>query len=212
VMSRTRLSRVVLAAAESGPRNVLLARRAKQRGAAQKIRELAALCRFLRKRNPRSVLEIGTLRGATLWTWSTLASPDALLIAVDLNEPSSPLAVRDTQRVEFVKGDSHRPETRERVERILDGRRLDLLFIDGDHTYDGVRQDFEMYAPLVGEGGSVVFHDILRHSDPEDSEVHRFWEELESRYETRELVDPGDLKRGHPWGGLGVLVMPQDHV
>jgi hypothetical protein len=31
---------------------------------------------------------------------------------------------------------------------------VDFLFIDGDHTYEGVKKDFEMYSPLVRREGS----------------------------------------------------------
>jgi hypothetical protein len=41
------------------------------------------------------------------------------------------------------------------------------LFIDGDHTYEGVRRDFEMYSPLVRKGGIIAFHDI--YPGPEES-------------------------------------------
>jgi predicted O-methyltransferase YrrM len=38
---------------------------------------------------------------------------------------------------------------------------LDVLFIDGDHTYDGVKADYQMYRPLVRKGGLIAFHDIV---------------------------------------------------
>ena len=34
---------------------------------------------------------------------------------------------------------------------------LDLLFIDGDHSYEGVRQDYKMYSKLVRDGGLIAF-------------------------------------------------------
>lgn len=37
---------------------------------------------------------------------------------------------------------------------------LDLLFIDGDHSYEGVKADWEAYKDLLHEGSTVVFHDI----------------------------------------------------
>jgi len=40
-------------------------------------------------------------------------------------------------------------------------KRGDFLFIDGDHTYEGVEGDFEMYSPLVRRGGIIAFHDIV---------------------------------------------------
>ena len=41
----------------------------------------------------------------------------------------------------------------------LAGERINLLIIDGDHTYDGVKFDFETYAPLLAAGGYVIFDD-----------------------------------------------------
>ncbi len=37
--------------------------------------------------------------------------------------------------------------------------RVDLLFIDGDHSYEGVRTDWRTYAPLLAPGATIVFHD-----------------------------------------------------
>ena len=34
-----------------------------------------------------------------------------------------------------------------------------LLFIDGDHSYEGVRADFEAWSPRVAPGGVIAFHD-----------------------------------------------------
>ena len=34
-----------------------------------------------------------------------------------------------------------------------------FIFIDADHTYDGVNNDFETWAPLLEEGGELAFHD-----------------------------------------------------
>lgn len=36
---------------------------------------------------------------------------------------------------------------------------IDVLFIDGDHTYEGVKDDWENFSPFVKKGGWVVFHD-----------------------------------------------------
>ncbi len=38
---------------------------------------------------------------------------------------------------------------------------IDLLFIDGDHSYDGVKRDWELFSPHVSAFGVVVFHDTL---------------------------------------------------
>lgn len=71
---------------------------------------------------------------------------------------------------------------------------IDLLHIDGFHTYDAVKADFEGWIDKVASGGIILFHDIMvRHGD---FGVWKFWEELKEDYETFEF------KHGY---GLGVL-------
>ncbi len=37
---------------------------------------------------------------------------------------------------------------------------IDALFIDGDHAYKAVLQDWLLYSPLVRPGGIIAFHDV----------------------------------------------------
>jgi predicted O-methyltransferase YrrM len=39
-------------------------------------------------------------------------------------------------------------------------KRIDLLFIDGDHSYEGVKEDVEAWFPKLNEKAVVIFHDI----------------------------------------------------
>lgn len=38
-------------------------------------------------------------------------------------------------------------------------KQFDLIFIDGDHTYEAVKQDFSQWFPLLQSGGVIAFHD-----------------------------------------------------
>ncbi len=89
----------------------------------------------------------------------------------------------------LLRKDSHNQETLEEVKNILSGNQLDFLFIDGDHTYEGVKKDFEMYSPLVRKGGIIAFHDIIN-KDPlrKDIEVPKFWSVLKNRYRINEII------------------------
>ncbi len=42
---------------------------------------------------------------------------------------------------------------------VLQDIKIDVLFIDGDHTYEGVKKDFELYSNLLSENGIIVIHD-----------------------------------------------------
>jgi hypothetical protein len=53
--------------------------------------------------------------------------------------------------------------------------------MDGDHSYDAARADFEMYCDLVSDGGIIAIHDI--HSPKWENGVVKLWEELTTEYE-----------------------------
>jgi predicted O-methyltransferase YrrM len=61
---------------------------------------------------------------------------------------------------------------------------IDLIFIDGDHSYEGVKADWEGFRPFVKQFGLVIFHDTTWELKPdprwyrEDMGVPRFVEEL----------------------------------
>lgn len=174
------------------------------------IGELAGLVADLK---PSTVLEIGTAAGGTLFLFSRLAAPDACIISVDLPMGMFgggyylwriPLyrSFRDHgQRLSLLRVDSHSRDTFERIVKLLDGRKLDFLFIDGDHTYEGAKRDFEMYSRLVGKGGAVAFHDIVEHPADTGCGVHRFWREIKTGFPHRELI----ADKGQKWAGIGVI-------
>ena len=171
--------------------------------------ELMELGRVIAAAKPVRALEIGTARGGTLFVLCRLAASDATVISLDLRHGAfgggySPLRMplyrrfaSPGQSLHLIRADSHDMDTLERVRKILGPEPLDYLFIDADHTYEGVKRDFEMYSPLVRKGGTVVFHDIVQ--DESGCEVPRFWSEIKDQYLSREIIDAEENF------GIGVL-------
>lgn len=191
-------------------------------GAAQKREELQGLVELVCEYRPAVVIEIGTLRGGTLRAWCECATDDALIVSVDLpggewgggyreqDIPRLKGMARPEQHLVLLRSDSHLAATRRRVSEILAGRKADLLFIDGDHSLAGVRQDFRDYSKLVARGGLIAFHDIAHHPEVPGCEVDKLWKRLKGKYmQTWEFVHDGDNARGYgSWGGIGVIVWP----
>lgn len=42
---------------------------------------------------------------------------------------------------------------------VLQDIKIDLLFIDGDHSYEGVKKDFELYSTILSDNGIIIIHD-----------------------------------------------------
>jgi hypothetical protein len=42
---------------------------------------------------------------------------------------------------------------------VLQDIKIDVLFIDGDHSYEGVKLDFELYSKLISQKGIIIIHD-----------------------------------------------------
>lgn len=107
------------------------------------------------------IVEIGTRRNRQKAFYKELFN--AIHIGID---KSVAFATPD------ILGDSHDKKTLEALKALLNEMPINLLFIDGDHTYGGVKKDYEMYAPLVEN--IIALHDI---SSPKHG-VWMFWDEL----------------------------------
>ncbi len=163
--------------------------------------EILSLLKILEKRNLKTVLEIGTASGGTMFLFSRVASNNATLISLDNNYSWRKMFIKSFvtkgQNMILVEMSSHQILAKNRIKHILKGKKLDFLFIDGDHSYNGVKDDFGMYSSFVKQGGIIAFHDILL----EDT-VGKFYREIKNNFKHSEIVDrsiKGNKK------GIGVL-------
>lgn len=164
------------------------------------------------KIRPRAVIEIGTAKGGTLFLLTRITSNDGVIVSVDLPKSKSngyplykiPLFksfASSRQKMHLIRADSHQIQTAQMVKDKLPEKQADILFIDGDHTYAGVKKDFELYAPLVHKGGIIALHDIVIHPPEKGCDVHSLWEEVKKNYRYKEIITDINQKGF----GIGVL-------
>jgi cephalosporin hydroxylase len=208
--------RVAATALRNGPGPLLLARRAiRDFGAIQRTWELQSLVGEVRRLAPRVVVEIGTHRGGTLVCWAAVAAPGAHIVSIDLpTEEWTGMGARDEdvarvrrhlrpgQTLTAIRGDSHALSTRARLDDALRGAPVDFLWIDGDHSFEGVKQDFEMYAELVRADGLVAFHDVRASAFWPSNGSPVFWDQIKVRYHAHEYV-----AEPRPGSGMGIGVI-----
>lgn len=160
----------------------------------QVVSEWKEFLGILRDINTKWVLEIGTFRGQSAIGLSKVAEK---VITVDFHHRKFAIPKNCT----FLVADSTEDSTVDKIRSMLDGDLLDALFIDGAHTYKGVKNDFEKFAPLVRDGGVIGLHDIVdspRHRR-KGCDVHIYWNEIKDNYKYKEVVHDGG------WAGIGII-------
>jgi predicted O-methyltransferase YrrM len=178
-----------------------------QLGPFQVRSEITAFVSLVSDEEPRRVLEIGTWKGGTLYLLAWASGPGARLLSLDVRRLGllHRLLIRRItakgREVTLMRANSHAQETREQVAAFFDDVALDLLFIDGDHSYEGVRQDYELFSPLVRPGGLIAFHDIVDGEAGSVGGVPRFWREVRDA-----LEEPVEFVESWTQGGFGIGV------
>ena len=196
---------------------------------AQKKYELKMIQEFLKNFKTQKILEVGTFRGGTAMLWAHMVEPfNGKVYCCDLcfdwgafngfgyfgkDNKVYPRQVYDdspySKFITEIQGNSHDPLYIDNVFKTVG--MVDMLFIDGDHSYEGVKQDFENFYPLVKMGGYILFHDIV------GSDFHRangcvvdeFWNEIKDVYQTWEFIDQNEYT-GMPSKSMGIGIIKKD--
>lgn len=174
--------------------------------------EILNLLKHIQSIEPKTVCEIGTAMGGTNFLLSQAPQSVTFMLGIDLfvkNKAQLCELSRAGLEHVYLDASSYAPETLDRVKQVLAGRSLDVLFIDGDHNYDGVRKDFLGYRQFVREGGQIVFHDVVPDYKTRygkdigrwAGEVPQFWQKIKHHYPHKEFIeDPNQ-------DGLGIGVI-----
>ena len=153
----------------------------------QVYEEITTFGYWLKGFQANNILEIG-FKGRTVWSHYMMYGEDFKLFIAD----------------------SQTPETRDKVKEFCP--EYDLIFIDGDHSYEGVRRDFELYQELLSPRGYIVFHDI----DPDHifrdgagGQVYKFWQDLSYGSKTNIVTIKSSGKttcfgQKEHFGGIGI--------
>ncbi len=184
--------------------------------ASQNKTELKMLLKYVIPTQPKVICEIGMHQGYSMLDWCRAFKPE-MAIGIQLGLESI-----DEQAMEEIKAmgvelyildaDSTKEETRDKVRKLLNGKTIDFLYIDGDHTYRAVKSDFEFYSPYVRVGGIVGFDDIML-TDPKyiqaGVEVNLFWNELNTPAGTQSLVFWDTAEQSGFGSGDGIWIKPE---
>jgi hypothetical protein len=123
------------------------------------------------------IIEVGIRRGAQKRFYEQLLG--ARHIGIDIS---------DKYIKPDILGNSRDIRVRNELESILGARKANLIFIDGDHTYEGAKRDYEIYGPLSDD--LIIFHDIKskRHGV---RELWKFLSTLDNNWTSKRTIEIG---------------------
>lgn len=119
----------------------------------------------------RTILEIG-VRGGTstnafLCGIRDRGHQNLYLYSIDIADCSGVVKDKELRRWwHFTKGDS---------KTVPWCQQIDVLLIDGDHSYEGVKADYDRFMPFVKRGGLILMHDVTW---AHKGVVKFFWDEV----------------------------------
>lgn len=163
---------------------------------------------------PGVIVELGTHYGTSLWSFCQAVKDNNLqtkIFSVDTWKGEKHAGFYGEEVFETVNDikDKYYNGVNLKLRRMtfdealgdFEDNSIDILHIDGLHTYEAVKYDFENWIPKVKKGGVVLLHDIMVNRD--DFGVCKLWEELKNNYKTIEFQFSY---------GLGVLIKGDNFI
>jgi len=163
------------------------------------------------------ILEIGSHYGASLALFGGLlnGNSDDLLISISIGywvngEYSDGVKTEEVKKlvepstVIYLNGYSNSADIMQSLKDILNGRLIDILFIDANHSYEGSMYDYKTYVDFCKPKSIIGFHDIYYGIG-----VHQTFEELKQNYISEECVAKSIGEYKPEWErtniGIGIL-------
>jgi predicted O-methyltransferase YrrM len=167
---------------------------------------------LIRNLKPEVVVELGTHKGTSFYAFSQGAKDENLstkLFAVDTWEGDEHAGFYGDDIYNEVQDIIKKYYGQQQVQLLrktfdaalsdFSDHSIDILHIDGLHTYEAVKHDFDSWLAKVKINGIILFHDI--YISRGDFGVYKFWDELKAKYKTIEF---------HQSYGLGVLFLEEE--
>jgi len=143
-------------------------------------------------KKPKSYLEVGIGNGGSWMTFSYI-NRESLEISHAVDNLSYYQAIgQKIEEIEFIRNflsdsidDSSffNMNSTDYLKNCL--TKYDVIFIDGDHSYEGVKSDYINSIGLVNKGGIMIFHDIASIGAPG---VVQFWNEVKNKHKSEEFI------------------------
>ncbi len=154
--------------------------------------EYASVLLEIKSLNPKSYLEIGIGNGGS-WMTCSYYLRDTLEVSKAVDNLAYYQAIdQKIEEIEFVQNflssfindvTFFNSDSKEFLDQHYE--KYDVIFIDGDHGYSGVKEDFLKSIKNINTGGAIIFHDIVSIGAPG---VVQFWEEIKNQYESKEFI------------------------
>jgi len=148
-----------------------------------------------KSKNPY-IINVGVGFGTSSLAFIEGANFECTIISVDMSD-GGPLGGMQNEINAFTNagyiehlphqiiGDSQKKATATKVAKLLPAsKKADIIFIDADHSAEGLTKDIDNWLPFLKKGGYVIYHDYNRDFWPEVKRVIDEWvEENKEEYE-----------------------------
>lgn len=112
----------------------------------------------------KTVLEIGVFEGETSQALINAIPKGGQYVGIDINDyrtAATKLYMSEGGKsIDFILGNSHNELGK------LPSNHFDLIFVDGDHSWESILPEFKLVEKLVSRGGVIVYHDTIHLEDP----------------------------------------------